>query len=143
MKKLMVVAVALGLGFVQLPAHAINAHYRDQLIRSGCNEMNAGTTCDINKSREWNERHGNADAPRHGHGHDRYYNDDERTQRQRDRKELNAFLEDSVLGEDVEDARNALFGYGVKRLGPDHWTKNGFDIRLETRNGRVISSHIR
>lgn len=48
MKKLM---IALTLATVAAaPAHAISAKYREQLERSGCNEMNAGSTCDIHKT---------------------------------------------------------------------------------------------
>lgn len=37
------------------PAHAINAHYRAQLTRSGCTEINANDgTCDIHKSKAQN-----------------------------------------------------------------------------------------
>lgn len=37
------------------PAHAINAHYRAQLERSGCTEMNANDgSCDIHKTKAQN-----------------------------------------------------------------------------------------
>ena len=37
------------------PAHAINAHYRAQLERSGCTQMSAGNgSCDISKTKAEN-----------------------------------------------------------------------------------------
>lgn len=60
MKKL--IAFAIVAAIHSSPALAINAQYRAQLERSGCTEMNAGTTCDIHKTVEQNERN----ARRHG-----------------------------------------------------------------------------
>lgn len=56
MKKLIISAMTLAV-LAAAPAHAINAHYRDQLIRSGCTEMNAGHGCDINKTKAQNAAH--------------------------------------------------------------------------------------
>lgn len=53
MKKMILTALSLSV-IAAAPAHAISAHYRAQLERSGCNEMNAGTTCDIHKTKEQN-----------------------------------------------------------------------------------------
>lgn len=39
------------------PAHAINAHYRAQLERSGCTEMSTLQGCDVNKTKEENAKH--------------------------------------------------------------------------------------
>lgn len=38
-------------------AYAISHNYRAQLERSGCTEINAGVTCDINKTRAQNAAH--------------------------------------------------------------------------------------
>lgn len=38
-------------------AYAINHNYRAQLESSGCTEVNAGVTCDINKTRAQNAAH--------------------------------------------------------------------------------------
>lgn len=38
-------------------AYAISHNYRAQLERSGCTEVNAGVTCDINKTRAQNAAH--------------------------------------------------------------------------------------
>ncbi|WP_447863802.1 hypothetical protein [Kluyvera sichuanensis] len=56
MKKLIISALALA-AITAAPAHAINAHYREQLERSGCNEMNAGHGCDIHKTKAQNAAH--------------------------------------------------------------------------------------
>lgn len=47
--------IALLFTVAATPAHAINAHYRAQLARSGCTEINANDgTCDIHKSKAQN-----------------------------------------------------------------------------------------
>lgn len=49
--------IALTLAIVAAaPAHAINAHYRDQLIRSGCTQVSVSEGCDIHKTKEQNAR---------------------------------------------------------------------------------------
>ncbi|EIV0760928.1 hypothetical protein L6N65_001958 [Escherichia coli] len=53
MKKLILSTLALTI-VVASPAHAISAKYREQLERSGCTQMNAGSGCDINKTKEQN-----------------------------------------------------------------------------------------
>ena len=52
MKKLMIAIILATVAAA--PAHAINAKYREQLERSGCNEMNAGQGCDIHKTKAQN-----------------------------------------------------------------------------------------
>ena len=59
MKKLILTALALSV-VAATPVYAISDHYREQLSRSGCNEMNAGKTCDIHKTKEQN-----AEAAKH------------------------------------------------------------------------------
>ena len=56
MKKVMmfVISTTVLAGCVS-PAHAINAHYRAQLERSGCTQMSAGDgSCDISKTKAEN-----------------------------------------------------------------------------------------
>ncbi|MER1585055.1 hypothetical protein [Enterobacter hormaechei] len=56
MKKLimLVISTAVLAGCVS-PAHAINAHYRAQLERSGCTQISAGDgSCDISKTKAEN-----------------------------------------------------------------------------------------
>lgn len=55
MKKILISALALA-AFAAMPAHAINAKYREQLERSGCTEMNAGISCDIHKTKAQNAK---------------------------------------------------------------------------------------
>lgn len=38
------------------PAHAISAHYRAQLERSGCTQVTDGHGCDIHKTKEQNKK---------------------------------------------------------------------------------------
>lgn len=54
MNKLMISALTFA-AIATTPAYAINANYRAQLERSGCTEMNAGTTCDIHKTKTQNK----------------------------------------------------------------------------------------
>lgn len=53
MKKIMLSALVFAV-MASAPAHAINAKYREQLIRSGCTQMTEGVTCDINKTKAQN-----------------------------------------------------------------------------------------
>ncbi len=53
MKKFMLSALVFTV-MASAPAHAINAKYREQLIRSGCTQMTEGVTCDINKTKAQN-----------------------------------------------------------------------------------------
>ena len=56
MKKVMmfVISTTVLAGCVS-PAHAINAHYRAQLVRSGCTQISAGDgSCDISKTKAEN-----------------------------------------------------------------------------------------
>ena len=154
MKKIVLAGVVIGLGVFQLPAHAISESYRQQLENSGCTQVTENQGCNLNKSREWNERHGLTDGDssndngreyghrRHGRGHHNGYgrNDDRNDYGMR--HEIEQFLNDSVIGEDVSDARQALYGYGCKRLGTDHWMKDDYEIRLNSFAGRVRSGRI-
>ena len=56
MKKLIISALALA-AIAAAPAHAINAKYRDQLIRSGCTEVSITQGCDIHKTKAQNAAH--------------------------------------------------------------------------------------
>lgn len=48
MKKM--IAIAFVATVTAVPAHAINKHFAQQLERSGCTELNAGVTFDIDKT---------------------------------------------------------------------------------------------
>lgn len=49
--------IALVCSFAVMPAHAINAHYRAQLERSGCTQVSDGDgTCDIHKTKAQNAK---------------------------------------------------------------------------------------
>lgn len=46
------------------PAHAINAKYREQLIRSGCTQATEGITCDITKTKAQNAANAGKPLPK-------------------------------------------------------------------------------
>lgn len=49
--------IALVCSFAVMPAHAINAHYRAQLERSGCTQVSdSDGTCDIHKTKAQNAK---------------------------------------------------------------------------------------
>ncbi|HFU2857259.1 TPA: hypothetical protein ACGQ50_000798 [Enterobacter cloacae] len=151
MKKALLAVAALA-ALYQFPAHAISESYRQQLENSGCTQVTENQGCNLNMSREWNARHGFGEQ-REDHHWGRH-NDDEHGwkrhadprqhhhRREEKRREIEAFLRDSVIGQDVSDARQALFGYNCERLGMDHWMKDDFEIRLTSLGGRVRSGRI-
>lgn len=55
-KKLMISTLVLATT-TAAPAYAINHKYAQQLDFSGCTQVNAGVTCDVNKSKAWNQKH--------------------------------------------------------------------------------------
>ncbi|UYM57777.1 hypothetical protein [Leclercia adecarboxylata] len=57
MKKI-ITFLAVSVAIAAPAAHAINAHYRDQLIRSGCTQMTEAQGCDIYKTKAQNEAAG-------------------------------------------------------------------------------------
>lgn len=126
MKKTALAVITLAL-VATAPAHAINAKYRAQLERSGCTEMNAGTTCDIHKTKAQNaaviQKENDTKATEHA--------------------EVMAFIEDSILGEKVDDAKAALSGYGFKETDPNLWYKDGHTITLTTKKGVAVEAKYR
>lgn len=147
MKKATIAAlVALVGSAVTMQAQAgMSESYRQQLENSGCTQATEAQGCNLNMSREWNERHGFGESreERHEHGWNRHENrHGHHHRREEKRREIEAFLRDSVIGQDVSDARQALFGYNCERLGMDHWMKDDFEIRLTSMGGRVRSGRI-
>lgn len=61
MKK-MLTFLAVSIVIAAPAAHAINAHYRDQLIRSGCTQVTEVQGCDIHKTKAQNEAAGFSDG---------------------------------------------------------------------------------
>lgn len=57
MKKI-ITFLAMSVAIAAPTAHAINAHYRDQLIRSGCTQVTEAQGCDIHKTKAQNEAAG-------------------------------------------------------------------------------------
>ncbi|EIP9221067.1 hypothetical protein LT875_002514 [Salmonella enterica] len=121
-------------------ANAMSESYRRQLENSGCTQVSEAQGCNLNMTRQWNEDHGfiprehgsrhHADRSAHHH---RY---------EAKRREIEAFLRDSVINQDVDDARQALYDYGCERLGTDHWMKDDHEIRLTSMGGVVRSGRV-
>lgn len=63
MKKIMLSALAFAI-VAAAPAHAINAKYREQLIRSGCTQVTEGVTCDITKTKAQNAANAGKPLPK-------------------------------------------------------------------------------
>ena len=57
MKKLLIVSVGAVL-LANIPAHAIDAKYREKLERSGCTQVTEMQGCDINKTKDENAEAG-------------------------------------------------------------------------------------
>lgn len=149
MIKKIILASAIAASLVACSAKAINRDYRAQLEHSGCTQVTEAQGCNLNMSREWNTRHGFIQDDNDDHGYDRdrrhgHHNRDTDNGREEvSRHEVKQFLEDSVYDQSVTDARQALFGYGCQRLGPDHWRKGNWEINLRSSGGRVIDGNIR
>lgn len=112
MVKKLLLAVVLS-SLVSAPALAINAKFREQLIRSGCNEQTEmDGSCDIHKTKAENQKSA----------------------------ELNNFLRDSVRGQNVDAAYNALEGYGFKNPQPLTWVKGKQKVTLKINDADVVTS---
>ena len=110
-KKLLLVVLLSAIA--STPALAINAKYRAQLERSGCNQQNEmDGSCDIHKSKAENQKSA----------------------------ELNSFLRDSVRGQNVDAAYNALEGYGFKNTKPLTWVKGMQTVALKISSADVVTS---
>ncbi|MEL2244110.1 hypothetical protein PAS25_24410 [Leclercia adecarboxylata] len=110
-KKLLLVVLLSAIA--STPALAINAKYRAQLERSGCNQQNEmDGSCDIHKSKAENQKSA----------------------------ELNSFLRDSVRGQNVDAAYNALEGYGFKKTKPLTWVKGMQTVALKISSADVVTS---
>lgn len=120
--KIQFVITAIILAF-SFQVQAINATYRDQLIKSGCTQVTeANGTCDIHKTRAQNE--------------DRFATDPVI----KERREVAAFIEDSVLGASVQQGTRALLDNGYKNIGVDKWKKGKTVIILSRANGVFSTS---
>lgn len=124
MKKLILSSITLAVITAAsiAPANAINAHYRDQLIRSGCTQVNAGTTCDIHKTKAQNAA---AAKPKANDGH---------------AARLSAMGED-LLGENASTAAAALKAAGFQQTDPGIWYNSATNdvVKTITKKGVIIS----
>lgn len=120
MKKIILSAVALAI-LATSPAHAISATYRAQLERSGCTQSNAGTTCDIHKTKAQNDAKVKPQADKHA-------------------AELRVIGED-VLGLQLSAARPGLAHHGFKETDAKGiWLNDtGDTLRISTDSHGIIN----
>lgn len=132
MNKFVVVAVAAGLAFVSIPSYAINAHYRDQLVRSGCTQVTDGnSTCDIHKTKAQNEK-----AQRDGYR----YNQTRQKPLSPSYKALTTQAE-SIIGVDIGEAADFLLAQGWKANNGE-WHKAGHTLRLVVEDAVVRNAQL-
>ncbi|ELO4930451.1 hypothetical protein QUR06_000248 [Escherichia coli] len=123
MKSVKIISLVLVVGFISSPAFAINAKYREQLIKSGCTQVTESNgTCDIHKTKEQNEA--------------RFATDPD----VKERREISAFINDSVLGQDTKDANNSLEIYGFHPVDAGIWGKGKYRIHLGYAHGKVVTA---
>ncbi|WP_333010354.1 hypothetical protein [Kluyvera sichuanensis] len=104
------------------PAYAISAHYRAQLEKSGCTQVTDGNgTCDIHKTKAQNQAAARAPSVQ-------------------DKNEITQFLNDSVIGQSVDDAYPALEGYGWESSAPLVWLKGNHKLKLKLHGNTIIEA---
>ena len=101
------------------PAHAISAHYRAQLERSGCTQVTDGHGCDIHKTKEQNK---NAIS----------------SQEARLALEAEAYR---VVDKPISDGAEYLLSKDWK---PDNgvWKKQGYTLTLKIKDNNVIDFNL-
>ncbi|WP_336219329.1 hypothetical protein [Citrobacter amalonaticus] len=120
---LAVIVALFAAPFVVPEAHAINAHYRDQLIRSGCTQVTeANGTCDIHKTKAQNEARFATDPA------------------VKERREIQAFINDSLLGSSIQDANSALENYGFHPVDAGIFGKGAYRIHLGYAHDQVVTA---
>lgn len=111
MKKLLLAVLVIA----SLPAHAINAHYREQLERSGCTQVTDGHGCDIHKTKAQNKKAITSQQDRIAFEADAY----------------------SVVDKPISEAAETLLSKGWK---PNNgvWKKQGYTLKLKLKGESVI-----
>lgn len=122
-KQLAVMVLAMA---TVLPAHAISAHYREQLDRSGCTMVtDSNGTCDIHKTKAQNAKAAQTPA-------------------MQERAKIAAMLEDSVIGQSTDDAYAALEKSGFQNPEPLKWTQGKYEVFLDVNpRGTVQAATLR
>ncbi len=128
MKKIMVSVLALT-ALAAMPAQAINAKYREQLERSGCTEMTAGVSCDINKTKAQNAK---------------------QTPKAAAKPKLTASQQygqivgeaETILGMKGIAAEEFLVEKGWRQQSNGDWKKAGHDLRIIQEKGVVLNAQI-
>lgn len=128
MKKIMVSVLALT-ALAAMPAQAINAKYREQLERSGCTEMNAGVSCDINKTKAQNAKQAPKAAAKPKLTASQQYG------------QIVGEAE-TILGMKGIAAEEFLVEKGWRQQSNGDWKKAGHDLRIIQEKGVVLNAQI-
>lgn len=128
MKKIMFSALAFAV-VAAAPAHAINAKYREQLIRSGCTQVTEGVTCDINKTKAQNAANAGQPLPKTAP------------------KPTTAYGQivgeaESILGLKAIAAEEYLVERGWRQQSNGDWAKSGHLLRIVEDKGFVRNAQI-
>lgn len=103
-------------------AHAISAHYRAQLERSGCTQVTESNgTCDIHKTKAENAKAAKTPA-------------------MQEHAKIAAMLEDSVIGQSTDDAYAALEKDGFENPEPLKWTKGKNVVMLDVNPHGIVAA---
>lgn len=119
-KNLKLISLVLA-SFYVLPVHAIDSKYSQKLDRSGCTELTDGNGCDINKTKEEN----GISSGKNG---------------SKETREIKEFIKYSVVNQKVDDAYNALEGYGWESTQPSTWVKGKYTLMLDIQNDTVVNT---
>lgn len=128
MKKIMVSVLALT-ALAAMPAQAINAKYREQLERSGCTEMTAGVSCDINKTKAQNAKQAPKAAAKPKLTASQQYG------------QIVGEAE-TILGMKGIAAEEFLVEKGWRQQSNGDWKKAGHDLRIIQEKGVVLNAQI-
>ena len=128
MKKILVSVLALT-ALAAMPAQAINAKYREQLERSGCTEMTAGVSCDINKTKAQNAKQAPKAATKPKLTASQQYG------------QIVGEAE-TILGMKGIAAEEFLVEKGWRQQSNGDWKKAGHDLRIIQEKGVVLNAQI-
>lgn len=128
MNKILISAFALA-ALAAMPAHAINAKYREQLERSGCTEMTAGVSCDIHKTKAQNAKQASKSAEK-----------PKLTARQQYGQIVGEA--ETILGMKGILAEEYLVEKGWRKQSDGDWKKAGHGLRIVEDKGVVRTTQI-
>lgn len=128
MKKIMMSVLTLAT-IAAAPAQAINAKYREQLIRSGCTEMNAGISCDIHKTKAQNARPSSKTATKPTQTTSQHY------------EQIVREVE-TIMGMKHIEAEAYLVEKGWRQRPNGDWKKAGHEMRTVEEKGVVANAQM-